>query len=61
MAIGQKDIKLLWGRSGNRCAICKTELTQRTAYGDALEMLKYERVTPKALPNLIQPTRYTRG
>ena len=28
MAIGQKDIKLLWGRSGNRCAICKTELTQ---------------------------------
>lgn len=28
MAIGEKDIKLLWGRSGNRCAICKTELTQ---------------------------------
>jgi len=28
MAITQKDIKLLWGRSGNRCAICKTELTQ---------------------------------
>ena len=28
MAINQKDIKLLWGRSGNRCAICKTELTQ---------------------------------
>jgi hypothetical protein len=26
--INQKDIKLLWGRSGNRCAICKTELTQ---------------------------------
>ncbi len=22
-----KDIKLLWGRSGNRCAICKIELT----------------------------------
>ena len=22
-----KDIKILWGRSGNRCAICKTELT----------------------------------
>ena len=31
------------------------------AYGDAFEMLKYERVTPKALPNLIQPTRYTRS
>lgn len=28
MAISQKDIKLLWGRSGNRCAICKIELTQ---------------------------------
>jgi hypothetical protein len=28
MSIGQKDIKLLWGRSGNRCAICKIELTQ---------------------------------
>lgn len=24
----QKDIKLLWGRSGNRCSICKVELTQ---------------------------------
>ena len=23
----QKDIKLLWGRSGNKCAICRTELT----------------------------------
>ncbi|HEK1719912.1 TPA: HNH endonuclease [Proteus mirabilis] len=28
MAINQKDIKLLWGRSGNRCAICRVELTQ---------------------------------
>ena len=28
MGIKQKDIKLLWGRSGNRCAICRTELTQ---------------------------------
>ncbi|MFK5984240.1 MAG: hypothetical protein QM479_02270 [Pseudomonadota bacterium] len=26
MGISQKDIKLLWGRSGNRCAICKQEL-----------------------------------
>lgn len=26
--MNQKDIKLLWGRSGNRCAICKAELTQ---------------------------------
>lgn len=28
MSIKQKDIKILWGRSGNRCAICRTELTQ---------------------------------
>ena len=28
MPINQKDIKILWGRSGNRCAICRTELTQ---------------------------------
>lgn len=28
MAISQKDIKLLWGRSGNRCALCQTTLTQ---------------------------------
>jgi len=31
MAITQKDIKLLWGRSGNRCAICRTELTHDAA------------------------------
>lgn len=28
MTIKQKDIKILWGRSGNRCAICKSTLTQ---------------------------------
>jgi hypothetical protein len=28
MGISQQDIKLLWGRSGNRCAICTTELSQ---------------------------------
>lgn len=28
MAIKGKDIKILWGRSGNRCAICRTQLTQ---------------------------------
>jgi hypothetical protein len=31
MGISQKDVKLLWGRSGNRCAICRTELTQDKA------------------------------
>lgn len=28
MVISQQDVKLLWGRSGNRCAICKVELSQ---------------------------------
>ena len=31
MTIKNKDIKILWGRSGNRCAICRTELTQDAA------------------------------
>jgi hypothetical protein len=30
MTIKQKDIKILWGRSGNRCALCKKQLTQDT-------------------------------
>lgn len=34
MAIGQKDIKLLWGRSGNRCAICRVELSQDAKYSN---------------------------
>lgn len=28
MAIKSKDLKILWGRSGNRCAICRIQLTQ---------------------------------
>ena len=27
MAVKEKNIKLLWGRSGNRCAICHMELS----------------------------------
>lgn len=27
MALSQKDIKLLWGRAGSRCAICQCELS----------------------------------
>lgn len=26
--MNQKDIKLLWGRAGNRCSICRKELSQ---------------------------------
>jgi len=28
MAIPQKDLKLLWGRTGNRCAICQHRLSE---------------------------------
>lgn len=28
MSIDNTDLKLLWGRSGNRCAICKIELSE---------------------------------
>jgi len=28
VSISQKDIKLLWGRSGSKCAICKTDLSE---------------------------------
>ncbi len=33
MAIKQKDIKLLWGRAGNRCSICRTELSYTESSG----------------------------
>ena len=31
MGITQKDIKLLWGRAANRCAICRNELSENKA------------------------------
>lgn len=31
MGIAQKDIKLLWGRAANRCAICRIELSHESA------------------------------
>jgi len=30
----EKDIKLLWGRAGNRCAICRRELSQESRSED---------------------------
>ena len=38
MAIKGKDIKILWGRSGNRCAICRTQLTQDAAVSAAFTL-----------------------
>lgn len=29
----EKDIKILWGRSGNRCAYCRVQLTQNSTSG----------------------------
>ena len=34
MAISDKTRKLLWGRSGSRCAICKRELIISATTGD---------------------------
>jgi len=31
----EKDIKLLWGRAGNRCAICRRELSQESRSSDS--------------------------
>lgn len=31
----QKDIKLLWGRAGNRCSKCRCELSQDAAASNA--------------------------
>lgn len=35
MSIPQKDLKLLWGRSGNRCAICRCALSFDTEHSSA--------------------------
>lgn len=37
--MNQKEIKLLWGRAANRCAICKIELTQDAQAHDAAFVL----------------------
>ena len=35
MALSERDIKVLWGRSGGRCAICKAPITKDGADGQA--------------------------
>jgi hypothetical protein len=37
--MNQKEIKLLWGRAANRCAICRVELTQDVKAHDAAFVL----------------------
>ena len=34
MGISTKSLKHLWGRSGNRCAICRRELVETASNGD---------------------------
>lgn len=36
MSISEKDIKLLWGRSGNRCAICRAELSSAAEHSSSV-------------------------
>lgn len=42
MAISDKTRKLLWGRSGNRCAICKKELVVNSTFKDSESVLADE-------------------
>lgn len=64
MSIGQRDIKLLWGRSGNRCAICRRELTQDKAaltsaftLGEQAHIVGEKPDAPRGKSPLSQPER----
>lgn len=39
MSIPQKDVKLLWGRAANRCAICRVVLTSNTRTGSVSSVI----------------------
>jgi hypothetical protein len=46
----EKDIKTLWGRSGNRCAICKLELTtegEASTIGEMAHIVAYSNNGPR--------------
>lgn len=42
MGISDKDRKLLWGRSGNRCAICRTLLAIEAKGDDPASLIGQE-------------------
>ena len=58
MSISDKTRKLLWGRSGNRCAICMCELVQKSTslddestVGDECHMIAKSSNGPRSDPN----------
>lgn len=56
MSVSLKSIKLLWGRSGNRCAICKNELVL-----DPLEAADDESVIGDMAHIVAREENFTRG
>ncbi len=61
--ISKRDIKLLWGPSGNKCAICKTVITEKGETGNPYpigENAHIEGEKPKAVhynPNMTDKQR----
>ena len=56
----EKDIKILWGRSGNRCAICKLELTpdgSRETLGEMAHIVARSLDGPRGLMKLTSEDR----
>lgn len=58
MSISDKTRKMLWGRSGNRCAICKRELIldatsndDKSIVGDECHIVAKEPRSPRSNPN----------
>lgn len=51
MAISDKTRKVLWGRSGNRCAICKNELVIDATEQDDESVIAYECHIISSKPN----------
>jgi hypothetical protein len=60
----ERDIKLLWGRSGNRCAICRTELSQdkklaseKYPLGEQAHIVGERKAAPRGESNLSDDER----
>ncbi|MEA5566334.1 HNH endonuclease signature motif containing protein [Anabaena sp. UHCC 0399] len=56
----EKDVKILWGRSGNRCAICKIELTpvgSKSVLGEMAHIIADSLQGPRGDSHLISEQR----
>jgi len=64
MAISDKTRKFLWAKSGNRCAICKTELitgkydSEEFNVGEECHIISSKKNGPRHLPNLQDYNNY---